>query len=227
MPIVLSILFNPSRSFMRLREHPRWLGTFLFLTTLSVAVLIIVHSHTVRATLEHLPTSATTGDRAMVETMLWGELPSRSLFQPIRLIIGWSGFAGVLFLLSKAFRPPLPVSFPLIFALEVHAETILLLSDIGLCLHIVLQGPGLPSVYPLWSADYFASPATLPMIHSLLRSINIFTLWYAAILAAGIRVLCGLSIFKSVLVAASAFALSVLFDFGILSLLISAVHLQV
>jgi hypothetical protein len=227
MPLAVSLIFRPYPGLLRLKNQPRWLSTFICLAALSAVLLVVVHRHTVEATLAQLPVSATTEDRALVEDMLLSELPLRSLFQPIRLMIGWSSFAALLFLLSRAFRPPSPSSFMHVFALEIHAEAILLLSQIGLCLHIVLQGRGLPSAYPLWSADIFSSAATSMPIHSLLRSLNIFTLWYIVILAAGIRVLFSLSRFKSVLVAVSAFSLSVVLDIGVISLLIPALHLHV
>jgi len=61
----------------------------------------------------------------------------------------------------------------------------------------------------------------------LLRALNIFTLWYAALLATGIHVLSNQSIRTSASVAAGACALTTIFDAGVISLLIEQLHFLV
>ena len=225
MPTLLGILVRPVSALRGLRDRPRWLFPFCVLAALQVCLVVAAQQQTIDSVLSHLPGSATAADREVVRGMLSEGLVVGLLFQPIRLLIGWSAFAGTLFALVRSLKLPDPASYLRLLALEVHAESILILAGAAALICGTLCGP--PSGAPPLSAALFFTPGTSFPLFSLLRSLNIFTLWYVAVLAAGIRVLCGLTLRNAVLVAAGAWALSVLFDIGILTLLISTLHLQV
>ena len=151
------------------------------------------------------------------------------LFDPIRRILGWGAFAGLLFALVRFLKPPEPIRYTRLLALEVHAEAAPILGSIiavALAVTVGSRADG-ESFLTLVSAAAFLPPdASFPVI-ALLRSLNIFTLWYVAIIATGIRVLCGLTFRTSAFIAGGAWVLSTLVNLGILALLIHTLHLQV
>jgi hypothetical protein len=206
--------FLPFRGARALRARPRWLVPFLVLALLHIALLVSSERATLNAVIAHLPPGATTAEREEVGSMVNATRLTQYLFEPVRLLAGWSAFAGLLYLFIRSLSPPGPVTFVRVLTLEVHAEAALLLGGIG------MQIPVLSAVSLL--------PATSPYpLVALIATLNIFTLWYVVLLAAGIRVLFGLTVRTAALVAVSAWALSVLFDTAILTLLVTTLHLRV
>ena len=229
MKTLVTILFLPARGTRTLRERPRWIGAFLLLAMMSVGLIILTERQTAAAVLARLPSSATPSDNDAAVSMLSETLVARSLFEPIRLLAGWSAFAGILFVFVRTLSPPEPVRYLRLFALEVHAEAALLVGRIAAAVSAML---GHASAWPEGGAAPYSAALLVPSTHSftllsLLSSANIFTLWYVVLLAAGLRVLCGITIRTAALVALGAWALSVLFDTGIFTLLIDTLHLRV
>ena len=129
----------------------------------------------------------------------------------------------------RALKPPEPVPYLSLLALETHAEAISVLAAAASLLAAFVTGNHAMALVPgAFAGAAAAAPAGLAYpAASLLGDLNFFTLWYAASLAAGIRVLCGFSMRLSVLIAACAWILSVLFDLGIITLLVTTLHLRV
>jgi Yip1 domain. len=201
MKTLLLILIRPAASARILRDRPLWVLPFCLLAMLHMGLLAAGDPLRVDAVLAHLPPSAVSADRKEVASMFAGDLPVRVLFRPVRLFLGWGTFAGLLSLFARAFSPAEPVQFRRLFALEVHAEAILFIG---------------------------AALALLPFpVCVLIRSWNLCTLWYVAVLVTGIRVLCGFRIHIAAFIAAGAWVFTILFTLGIITLLANALHLRV
>jgi hypothetical protein len=221
--------FLPFRGARALRAHPRWLVPFLALASLHIALLIFSERETVNSVIAHLPPGATAADREEVGSMLNATRLTHYMFEPVRLLAGWSAFAAILYLFIRSLSPPGPVTFVRVLSLEVHAEAALVIGGIATAVYatIVQTGGGGDMQIPLLSAAPLL-PATSPYpLVALLATLNIFTLWYVVLLATGMRVLFGMTVRTAALVAVSAWALSVLFDTAILTLLVTTLHLRV
>jgi hypothetical protein len=196
---------------------------------LHVVLLIVAEQQTITAMVDHLPPSATAADREEAASVFSATLLARSLFEPVRLLAGWSAFAGALFLIIRSLSPAGPVTYVRVLTLEVHAEAVLLIGGAATALHAMLTPAGggdMPRI-PLMSLAPLLPVSASPAVVALLATLNIFTLWYVVLLAAGIRVLFGMTVRTAALVAVSAWALSVLFDTAILTLLINTLHFRV
>ncbi|MEW6510250.1 MAG: hypothetical protein AB1428_04760 [Bacteroidota bacterium] len=226
--VLLDFLVRPPRGARLLAERPRWLAPFLILAAIHVALSLVADRQQTDAVLAHLPATAGNAGRSEAAEFIVAGIITRALVQPVRLLAGWSAFAGVMYLLARSLAPRQPLSYMKLFALEVHAEGILALGmAVALARSLAAGSPDLGPFTPAFSMAIL-SPADAPnSVRALLASLNLFTLWYAAVLAAGTRVLCGVRVRVAVVVAAGSWALSVLFDIGILTLLISALHLRV
>ena len=161
--------------------------------------------------------------------MLESTLLTRSLFVPVRLLTGWSTFAAFLFLCIRSLSPPGPVTFVRVLTLEVHAEAALLIGGAATALQAMVLPSGAAREYQisLLSIAWLLPASASHTLVALLATLNIFTLWYVALLAAGMHVLFGMTVRTAAFVAAGAWALSVLFDTAILTLLIDTLHLRV
>jgi hypothetical protein len=222
---LIRILFRPGATVGRLRVSQSWMVPFCLLAAGHVVLLFATSAGTMSAVLAHLPPTATGAEREAVRGMLSADLLSRAILLPLRLLTGWSSFGLLLWFLLRSTRPEHPVGFRRMFQLEVHAEIALLLGAIAAAL--VPRTGGDPARFaPFWSLASFSPDAPFPLF-ILLRDVNIFTLWYAAILAVGIHVLSNQNIRISALVAAGACVLTTLFDAGVLTLLIEQLHLSV
>jgi hypothetical protein len=215
----------PLRGARILKNRPSWLLPFCAIAAARVALMLLAERETADAVLSHLPAAG----RAEAAAMLAEESLARAFVEPARLLAGWGAFAGMLWIAVRALKPPDPVPYLSLLALEAHAETIFVLAAGASLLVARVTGNPATALTPgafagaiLVAPDGPSFPAA-----SLLGALNFFTLWYVASLAAGVRVLCGFTMRLSVLIAACAWILSVLFDLGILTLLVTTLHLRV
>ncbi|MBX2992501.1 MAG: YIP1 family protein [Bacteroidetes bacterium] len=220
-----AILYSPGATLARIKSKPEWLAPFLMLAAISIVLYVLTHPFLIEATLAHLPASANAGDKAAVAQTLHSELPLRSSFLPIRLLIGWSSFACTLFLIGRTVRSPEQLHFVKVFSLCVHAEMIGVLSQLATLIGLTLRGSvflKMPALVP-FSAAYLISTKD-SVTFSLLNSINFFTLLYVLVLTKGISVQSGMSRRKSLIVVLLAFLGLLLFDAGAVALLRNTLH---
>lgn len=217
--------FFPMSGARVMKKRPAWFLPFCVIAAARVTLMLLAERQAVEAVVSHLSPAG----RAEAAAMLAGGYLTRALVEPARLLAGWSAFAGILWVAVRALKPPDPVPYLSLVTLETHAESVYAFAA-GLSLLVsLITGDSVTAASPgafAGAAALAPSGASFPVI-SLLRSLNIFTLWYVASLAAGIRVLCGFTMRLSSLIAACAWALSVLFDLGILTLLVTTLHLRV
>jgi len=173
--------------------------------------------------LQHLPPGATITDKQVVIESLNKELPANLTFYPIRLFLGWSSFALALLHICKAFGPMEAVRFKLVFSLEVHAEAASVLGSLLAAVSAEVFNKE-DAVTTHLSFAFLVRGQSF-VIESLLTSLNIFTLWYMIVLFTGVHVICGFSKRKSLLIAAMAWAVSMIFNLGAIQLLHDQLHL--
>jgi hypothetical protein len=217
--------FLPLRGARVLKNRASWLLPFCAIAAARVALLLLAEGETAEAVLAHLPASG----RAEAASMLAEESLARALVEPARLLAGWGAFAGILWIAVRALKPPDPVPYLSLLALETHAETVSVFAAGGSLVAALITGNRALALVPgAFAGAAAVAPAGVSFAAvSLLGGLNFFTLWYAASLAAGLRVLCGFSMRLSVLITACAWILSVLFDLGITTLLVTTLHLRV
>lgn len=204
------------------------MASFLVLTVVGVALLILRHPEAVRLTLAHLPASATGADHDRVRSILDRELIFRSLFLPVRFLIGWGSFAVLLDLCCRAFLGARAAGFRHFFALEVHAESTLFLSQIVVTVaQMSGRSPfeGYPPLHPI-SLAVLVNARPDFVLYTLLGIANIFTLWYLFLLVYGAAVFCGTRMRRALLPVIAVWLLSVGFDLGVTSLLRDALRLS-
>lgn len=228
MPNPFVLFIAPTTTLTRLKSKPDWLVTFVLLSAISIAVYILIHPFLVSATLAHLPSSATQEEKNVMAQTLQSELPLRCLFIPIRLLIGWSSFAAVLFLVCKSFAPPEPVHFNKIFSLEVHAELINICAQIATAIHLFIapnSSAKMTGLIPFSAAMFINSNDIVSF--SLLNSLNIFTLFYITIQVMGISNQSGFLRLKSLLIVLIVWSAYLLFNIGSIKLMRDTMHLLV
>jgi hypothetical protein len=201
MPTLLLILLHPFRAAERLRQTPRWLGSFLLVAAGLVALRLAWHSHLVEMTLAALPATAPAEDRVWARSLMDNDLLLRCLFLPLRQVAGMGTFAFFLFVLCTAFAPPVRPRFKQIFALEIHAEIV---NVVGACAAFAVTFTG--------------------GNEALLTSTKIFTLWYVVALTAGVVVFFGFPKLKAGLLASTAWVVSVLVNIFLLESVSASMH---
>lgn len=216
LPPLLAVALFPYRTVAGLREHPRWGVAFVVLSLVSITIVLFASGSRINNAIAHLPPSATAQDRALVQAHLEASVVRDAAFIPFRLLLGWASFTLLLFALGRAFAPPRQVRFLQLFALEVHAEGIMVVAAAA----GVLFGANAGSAAWLAPDDSF-------LVLFLLRSSNIFTLWYVWVLTAGLTALCGFRRRTSFLLAAGALAASLVFNLGLIKFLQGALHLRI
>ncbi len=224
MRLLLQTLFTPRKAAELIKSNPRWLGAFLILSVVSTVCYALVYPNLVQATLDHLPPTAIEADKQVVIETLQRELPAKLGFFPIRLFIGWSTFSLALMYVCKAFAPLDPVRFRQALSLEVHSEATSVLSHMAAMVAVLLNANANPSDAPLSLAGLIGHHQDF-VVNSLLRSLNIFTLWQVIILTVGVSIVCGFGKIKSLCIVLIVWSLSTMFNLGALKLLQDELHL--
>ena len=225
---VFSLLLTPRKTLTRIAAKPDWLMTFLILSAISVVIAFLMHPFVINATLAHLPDSATSAEKEAVAQSLRSDLPVRCFFLPVRLIVGWSAFAFVLFLTAKSFAPPSGVRFIKVFALTVHAELVTVLSSAATLINMSVGGDSVPNgtaLVPFSAAAYIDAKDIVSF--ALLNSLNFFTLVYIVLLTEGMSKITGFSRPKSLLVVMLTWSTYMLFNVGTIRFLRDTMHLLI
>jgi hypothetical protein len=218
--------FRPARIAEKIRQQPSWAVAYLVLAGLTVLGSALLHPAEVERTLASLPPTADAGDRMAMRQYLDATQATRLAFVPVRLLMGWSATALGVWVLVKAFHPPIAVRFRQMFALEVHAEAVIVAA---LVLRAVLVITGAiadagEEVFPL-NALMLVGGERDYILHALLTSINLHTLWYVWVVGHGISVLCGYTKSRAFFFSAATWAMALGLNLAILRLLQGALHL--
>jgi hypothetical protein len=209
-------LIRPRRAILRIDQDPQWIGAFAVLAAASLLLFGLHYEQSSREVLSHLPATADTAEREALARAFREEFWRNLFALPFRLLFGWGAFAFALAVSARAFSRARGVRYRKVLALEVHAEAILLLP-------LILQSVNLPTPS---MAMFFASSQNF-LLNSLLTSVNIFTLWYLLVLAAGITVLCSVRHRSGLVLVPVVWALAQLLNIGALTLLIRVFHFPV
>jgi len=195
---------------------------------MSIIAYVLTYPYAIQETLSHLPPSAFEADRQAVAQSLQQDLGIRCMFLPVRLIVGWSSFALILFYACKAFGQAVPCRFDQVFSLEVHAEFTTVLAKFSTFAWINLRGTqdGASMQVPFSAAALVHPWNDFPAI-ALLNSLNIFILWYLVIVIVGVSVLTGFKTGKAFLVVLCVWSVSVLFNIAVLMFMRDGLHLVV
>jgi hypothetical protein len=220
------MLVAPRSATIALQRQPRWVGAFVFLAAGWIATAGAIHPWSVAGTLDRLPASATQEARAAAAAALDAELPIRLAVLPLRLAAGWGAFALVLHFLCRAFAVGSPPTYLQVFALEVHAEAASLLGRVAGLVYCLITGAGSGLLVMPWSLGAIPFPGIDGIGRTLLGSLNLFTLWYVLVLAAGISVLCSHRPLKALLIVATAWCVSAGWSTAILTFLQHAFFLH-
>jgi len=213
MRLILLTLFRPRVAVGEFASRPRWLAAFVMLSVLSIVVSAFVYPQSVREMLTHLPSSATEADKQVLLQSLMGELPARLAFLPFRLFLGWGSFSLALLIVAKAFEPKEMVRFQQIFGLVVHTETISLFARVAALIDVT--PPGLAGI--IGGDRSF-------VVESLLRQLNVFTVWQIAVQIVVISILCGFGGVRSLVVVLLVWILFLSFNAGVARLLLDQFH---
>ena len=209
----------------RITLKPRWLGAFIILAVASVLILIVEYSFRAHQTASLLPPSAFDVDRLAAEQFLQTELLTRCAFLPVRLFTGWISFALVLYYTCVAFAPAQRIRFKQIFALEVHAEAILVFGTLVAAVYAMLSTPaeGTIPIVPLSAASFM--PGINGLMLLFMNSVNLFQLLYVVALVYGIRQITGFGRVKSAFIVLIVWAVCAFTNIAMIKFVQERVHL--
>jgi hypothetical protein len=151
---------------------------------IQIGIVYLLYHQTVQVTLATLPEGLSPLERMNVQKMLEDQQTIEILFKPIRMTIGCVFFAIILCGLLRQLFPLKKPKFISVFSLVVHAEIILLLSQIGIFIrnmslrnnHGFSVPMSLDCIFP--QASYLAS--------FVLNSFSLFHVWSMVVITIGI-----------------------------------------
>lgn len=199
---ILTIIDAPGRRAVTLRERPRWIARFFILAGLYVALGIFGSAHRAEITAGNLPPPVSAGERAAAGELLTGRLTIDSLFLPVRLFVGWSAFALLLYFTCRIWSTRRPTRYVHLLAAEVYSEAAMFLGNLAALIAVTWD----TGASPPWIPGGLDSilPAGDFTLRYVLNSVNIFSALYVALLVVMVSALVRISrgkAFISVLVA--------------------------
>ena len=188
---IFDILADPSALFERVKVMPRWIPPFSTVAMVLVGITWIKSClHTQGLVLSLMP------------------LVAAGIVLPIVITIVWLGLSGFLYAIIELLKPDGRPGFKQIFSVVAHCGIIFGLGELVnflLTQNLLFDAARFPVInrFPV-GLDLFVWGKTVPtLVAILLHSVNIFTVWYLALLAIGLRVVGGISRVESTMLAAS------------------------
>ena len=227
--VLALILIHPYRAVKSIKARPRWLAAFLMLASVSILLAVVMHPGLVRDTIAHLPNSALEEEKQLVVRSLDDQLWVRCSFLPIRLLIGWSSFAMLLFYACWLFVGVERFRQKHFLSLVVHAEALMLAGKIVQYL-MLLASTGTANLHttsnPI-SVGWLLKPAGNLLATEFLNALTPFAFWYLVVLTVGVSAICSFGRFKAFLIVSVIWSLSIAFNLEMLSILSDTLHLQI
>jgi predicted small integral membrane protein len=222
---VVLYLMRPAAATRRIQSRPLLWPAFAATCVAGVLLLIMRWPSLSEAVVRHLPTTADAADREWVRDLLARELYFRCAVLPLLLGARIVTISALLFLLCTSTSAITAPRFRWLLVLSAHA---LFLHTVATVLARIVGwdtfGPasaGVPGI-----AWFITLPADR-VLASLIRSVNIVTLWYVAALAVGLHVLVRGSSLRSFLISVIVWVASVLTNLWMIRMLQESLHLHV
>jgi hypothetical protein len=223
---IAQILLTPRDAADRIRKAPSWYASAAILVVMAIGASLLLRAQVVTVTLNHLPPSATPGDREILESFFQQRLSVDLAFLPIRLLGGWVCTALLLFFLNKSWTPNNPVRFTQVFSLEVHAEAVLVLARLATAASsLIAAGTGRGIRVP-FGLDAVLAPGTSALVAAALNTVNPFALWYIAVIAIGLARIGGLHPAKGWITSLIGWGVSSALNLGAIALIGERMHLR-
>jgi len=217
--------WRPAEATRRIRERPLLWPAFSLSSIAGILALVLRWPAVLDAVIRHLPSTAGVEDQEWIRSVLFQDLFLRCTLVPLTTGIKVAGLSSLLFLLAR-FSPSLQL--PRFRVLAVLVTHVMLLQATGEILtHLAgwdtfgTSSPGPPGVAWLVSLPHNYISV------SLIRSLNVLTLWYCTALAVGLRVLFRGATLRSCLIAVVAWIVAVLANLWLIRLMHDALHLRV
>jgi len=215
------LVAHPVKGADLISSSPVWIGQCLFLVGIGLLIHITSFGRIVQLTMDRLPDSATPADRQVMSEILNGQQWVSAALFPFRKLAGFGGTALILFLALRGVTSGSTVHLKEIFALEVHAETVLLLGNLAAYAAVFMGSQQNPYVNPLGVSQLVEGKFD----HiSALNSINLFTLWYISLLVLGASRMLKLSYWKSIAAVLSTWVLMLVMEESSFDLLRNFFH---
>jgi len=200
--------FRPFATARWTGARQRWFGFAVLLVAGHILVSTLLLPVSIRATVEHLPSSASETDRGAVAAMLEQEHFAHSVFLPLRLVGGWATFALWLWLLCRAFAREVIPRYRGMLALVVYAELCELLARIAIFIRSSLwsTGDAARDLLPLLGLADLLLPTGNRILSLALGPVNVFSAMFVAWIALGLHRTCRFHPARSIGVALIAWA---------------------
>jgi hypothetical protein len=210
---LINILASPRESFVEIKVQPRWGFPFFFMSILAIGVAFLTAPFS--RELLRVSLSAVLDEENLEQSLSMMEKSQYlvAFFVPGVLLLKWTAIATVLYLLSSIFGTQ-EQKFKECFVVVVYSEIILILMGVFSVLLLHLKGfdslHHLTDLQPIIGLDVLMSDkaSDLPLF-TFLNSVNLFNIWYVAVLSIGFSIMTDFSKVKSALLVTTVWLLGV------------------
>ena len=213
---ILNVFATPTEVFVRVKENPKWLGAFAFITVVSMVVAVFAAPFAKEIALLALSQKLQADQAEQAVAMSQRFQYIGLAVAPLLLLLRWLVIAAVLYFVAILLSVE-ALKFKTVYAVVVYSEMILLLMGVINILLLYLKGIGsvhhITDLQAIIGLDILLTDrsANLPLF-TLLNSINVFSIWYLGTLTIGISVITNLSKLKSAVLVTSGWLLGVGFQ---------------
>ena len=229
---LVTIFATPTEVFEELRQKPKWLVAFLVISFLTIAIALLSLPFTRQPMLQAISRGGALEGARLEQALEQAERFQYlgSMFIAPTLLLRWLAIAALLYfaaILAGAER----VRFKEVYAAAVFAEMILLLMAVVNLLLLHVKGADaihhITDLQAIIGLDFLMADKTsdLPTF-TIFNAVNIFNLWYVAVLSIALRVMSGLGNIKSAILVTSVWLLGVGFQVAMAALSANMQRLQ-
>lgn len=204
MSTAAAIFFSPTDAFDSIRERPRWLLHAAIVVGVSIGIAFFLMPFAQQAVFRQLAPHVGVENARQAVALSREYQYMNIVVVPAMLFLKWLFLTAVLFFAAELFSAAEP-KFRSVFSLVVNAEYILIL--MALINIVILHARGVGAVSGMHDLQsiagidlFFRGMALDAAVVQLLRSVNVFNVWYIVLLALGVAKICGITPWKSSLV---------------------------
>ncbi len=208
---LVTIFAAPTEVFEELKQKPRWAVAFLTISFFTIVIALLSLPLSRQIMLQAVSRGGAVEGAQLEQAQRFQYVGS--ILIPLTLLFKWLVSAALLYFMTILAGSG-QIRFKEVYAAVVFAEMILLLMAVVNLLLLVAKGADsirhITDLQGIIGMDFLMPDRTsnLPLF-TLLNNINIFNIWYIAVLSIGISVMSGFSRVKSALLVTTMWLLGV------------------
>jgi hypothetical protein len=201
---IIDTFANPTDAFRNIAESPKWFFVFILIGGISIGIALLLHPYVRHVTFLMLPQDTTDPEMYSILEFIDRISMIGYIINPLIMLLRWVIIGAMIYWLAIIMNAG-AFKYNQLYSSIVYAELILVVMSIVNV--IILYYRGLESVAHPYDLQAIVGLEVLlwgwenyEFLYIVLKSINVFTIWYIAVLTIAVSVIGKINKYKSAVI---------------------------